>query len=87
MRSVIIVQLALVMVSLGGSPQAAFSQCASCGAEYNQKERARIQAEDEFNRAQVEKALQNSKKSSGGTVDTRRVGQGNKSTLDKPPKK
>jgi len=43
-------------------------------------------ASDAFTRQQTEKLLTNQNAPKGGAVDTRRVGQPNQSTMDKPKK-
>jgi hypothetical protein len=85
MRIFALLLLTSFVAAVDASPS--FAQCASCGAEYNQRERARLQAIDHNNQMQTERALQNANKPTGGRVDTRRVGKPNQSTADKPSPK
>lgn len=66
----------------------AFGQAAGAGADYNKRERERIAAESKKQRTYSESEIRESVKSpSGATVDVRRVGVPNGSTLDKPARR
>lgn len=78
----------VLAVALGGASTFALGQAAGAGADYNKREREQIATQNKKQKTYSEAEIRESVKSpSGATVDVRRVGVPNGSTLDKPARR